>query len=45
MSRNRSNALHIHNLKTKPMIDIIYIGTAVMFFAAFALYARGCEKL
>jgi len=27
------------------MIDIIYIGTAVIFFAAFALYAVGCEKL
>lgn len=42
---NRIHALRIHNLKTKPMIDIIYIGTAVMFFAAFALYAVGCEKL
>jgi hypothetical protein len=29
----------------KPMTDIIYIGTAVLFFAAFALYACGCEKL
>jgi len=27
------------------MLDVIYIGTAVLFFAAFALYARGCEKL
>jgi len=27
------------------MLDVIYIGTAVVFFAAFALYARGCEKL
>jgi len=27
------------------MIDIIYIGTAVLFFAAFMLYAVGCEKL
>jgi len=27
------------------MIDIIYIGTAALFFAAFMLYAVGCEKL
>ena len=27
------------------MLDVIYIGTAVVFFAVFALYARGCEKL
>ncbi len=27
------------------MLDVIYIGTAVLFFAAFALYALGCEKL
>jgi len=27
------------------MIDIIYIGTAVLFFSAFMLYAVGCEKL
>jgi len=26
------------------MLDVIYIGTAVLFFAAFALYALGCEK-
>lgn len=45
VDRNRRNVLHTHNLKTKPMIDIIYIGTAVLFFAVFALYARGCEKL
>jgi len=24
---------------------LIYIGIAVAFFAAFLLYARGCEKL
>jgi hypothetical protein len=29
----------------KIMLDVIYIGTAVLFFAAFALYALGCEKL
>jgi hypothetical protein len=27
------------------MLDVIYIGTAVLLFAAFALYAVGCEKL
>jgi len=27
------------------MLDVIYIGTAVLFFAAFAFYAVGCEKL
>jgi len=27
------------------MLDMIYIGLTVLFFAAFALYARGCEKL
>jgi hypothetical protein len=27
------------------MLDAIYIGLSVLFFAAFALYARGCEKL
>jgi hypothetical protein len=27
------------------MLDVIYIGIAVAFFAAFLLYARGCEKL
>jgi hypothetical protein len=27
------------------MLDVIYLGTAVLFFAAFALYALGCEKL
>jgi hypothetical protein len=29
----------------KIMPDMIYIGLSVLFFAAFALYARGCEKL
>jgi hypothetical protein len=29
----------------KIMLDIIYIGIVVIFFAAFALYAIGCEKL
>ena len=45
MNWNWGNVWHLHILKTKPMIDIIYIGTAVLFFAAFALYAVGCEKL
>jgi hypothetical protein len=27
------------------MLDVIYIGIAVAFFAAFMFYARGCEKL
>jgi len=27
------------------MLDIIYVGLVVLFFAAFMLYARGCEKL
>ena len=27
------------------MLDAIYIGIVVAFFAAFMLYARGCEKL
>ena len=26
------------------MLDVIYIGTAVLFFAAFALYARRLRK-
>jgi hypothetical protein len=29
----------------KIMLDVIYIGIMVAFFAAFLLYARGCEKL
>ncbi len=29
----------------KIMLDVIYIGIVVAFFAAFLLYARGCEKL
>jgi len=27
------------------MLDAVYIGIVVLFFVAFALYARGCEKL
>jgi len=27
------------------MLDAIYIGTSALIFAAFALYAIGCEKL
>jgi hypothetical protein len=29
----------------KIMFDVIYIGTVVLFFTAFALYALGCERL
>jgi hypothetical protein len=38
-------ALRIFVKICKIMLDVIYIGTAVLFFAAFALYAVGCEKL
>jgi len=27
------------------MLDAIYVGITALFFAALALYARGCEKL
>jgi hypothetical protein len=27
------------------MLDAVFVGIVVAFFAAFALYARGCEKL
>jgi len=27
------------------MLDVVYVGLAIAFFAAFVLYARGCEKL
>ena len=27
------------------MLDVLYIGGAVLFFAATLLYARGCEAL
>jgi len=27
------------------MLDVIYIGTAVLFFVAGEIYARWCEKL
>jgi hypothetical protein len=27
------------------MLDLVYVGLTVLFFAAFVLYARGCEKL
>jgi hypothetical protein len=27
------------------MLDIVYVGVIVLFFAAFAIYALGCEKL
>jgi hypothetical protein len=29
----------------KIMLDVIYLGTAVLFFVAGELYARWCEKL
>jgi hypothetical protein len=29
----------------KIMLDIVFVGLVVLFFAAFVLYARGCEKL
>ena len=32
-------------LNGKIMLDVIYIGIVVAFFAAVMLYARGCEKL
>ena len=27
------------------MLDAVYVGIVVAFFATFALYVRGCEKL
>jgi len=27
------------------MLDAIYVVVVIFFFAMFALYARGCEKL
>jgi hypothetical protein len=27
------------------MLDAIYVVVVIFFFAAFAIYARGCEKL
>jgi hypothetical protein len=27
------------------MLDVVYVGLVIVFFAAFALYACGCEKL
>jgi len=27
------------------MLDAIYVMVVIFFFAMFALYARGCEKL
>jgi len=32
-------------LKMVTMLDAVYVGLVIVFFAAFALYARGCEKL
>jgi len=29
----------------KIMLDVIYVGIVVAFFAAFLFYARVCEKL
>jgi hypothetical protein len=33
------------NLKTKLMIDFIFIAVIALFFVAGGLYARWCEKL
>jgi hypothetical protein len=33
------------NLKTKPMIDFIFIAVIALFFVASGFYARWCEKL
>jgi hypothetical protein len=35
----------VHNLKTKPMLDLIFIAVIALFFVASGLYARWCEKL
>jgi cbb3-type cytochrome oxidase subunit 3 len=32
-------------LKTKPMIDLIFIAVIALFFVAGQLYAHWCEKL
>jgi hypothetical protein len=32
-------------LNYKIMLDVIYLGVAVLFFVAGELYARWCEKL
>jgi hypothetical protein len=31
--------------ETMSMLDVVYAGLVILFFAAFVLYARGCEKL
>jgi len=33
------------HMKELAMLDVIYVGVVVLFFAGFALYALGCEKL
>jgi hypothetical protein len=33
------------HMKELGMLDVIYVGVVVVFFAGFALYAIGCEKL
>jgi cbb3-type cytochrome oxidase subunit 3 len=35
----------IHNLKTKPMTDFIFVAVMALFFVAGELYAHWCEKL
>ena len=35
----------VRNLKTKPMIDFIFIAVIAFFFVAGELYAHWCEKL
>jgi K+-transporting ATPase KdpF subunit len=42
---NRSHALAIHNLKTKPMTDLIYVAVLALFFVVGQIYAHWCEKL
>ena len=32
-------------LRMVTMLDVVYVGLAIVFFAAFALYALGCKKL
>ncbi len=35
----------VRNLKTKPMLDLIFIAVIALFFVAGELYAHWCEKL
>jgi len=40
-----TRAPRARNLKTKPMIDLIFIAVITLFFVASGLYACWCEKL